>query len=905
MNDERRGNWRRLSVAVGGFDKSAWPDTPRTPGRNSLSQRNVLPQDVEQQRCLPARVAAIHSRRKDRKKKRRVGAPTRPAREDVSRKRFERLRKHSEARDERTYDLQRTLLAARREARAHKRAAIQRSKEERAAFHSALSTRISARQIPFVAALCALYFVGEVSPKNVSVPATVLKDVRQVSICLKEKLRKFICDGRIRYSLGFDSSSRGGKITSICVSYFRANSNAPVVEFVEFRALFGDKAPDYVEMLQQVIRYFNGGIFCGIATDNTNCMSGHNGGVGALLQEKLGRFVRHDTCELHASASVIRVIESVWPPTKGRLSVTQFIYLAWYLLNLDWKMCRTYMEELLKADRESMLTRIKLFLKVAHPNLNLEAAAAKLLESGILQKPEKPSSMRWGTMAATFVYVFRFCDVLSCVFETVREKLGPGGPGSMSAMCMEWVRWSGSKKLRASLALCVDFIENLWKQYDEPVYARNELWDDSNHFQVCFRPKRALDYLVDAETRRSHFTSSDWYRGMMDAFGNAPEVDAFVRNFYDLVCNRIRGNYGRYFSGIYALSGFGDPYFACDCWQAFVSWTGFDIHRETLTHLSVRAQRLKMELGKSKLDVHHQTMFESTATESFFLDAWALVEIIWNKPVSAKLVQDYADAVEHLSLQGNTAAKFIVACRIFLSTTQSIEHTFSTYDNQPSRAKSFKTKASQAAGGAPHATLASARVLIANATQRVHQEITKTQTKKRARIEAKSDIIHATKLVFDDLTFNKEDLQRAKEIDEKMVAPRTSCRNTLSVGHRRKFLDYMDKQAATKAPARKTMNDLLDEGEKLPVSLALECFGSETCLSKAKQSTKGRRPNSIRCTECQRPYHVNCLMASELITKRDMANKTFAESFIGPCCNAELFAELEERERGDSDDGEP
>lgn len=912
MDEPSRGNWRRLSIAVEGFDKVEWPDVPRTPGRTSVYRKRVCLDEnqVVNKRSSsdPTDSVSQRLRRSQEELKRRVGAPTKPAgKHGVSKRRFERLRLRCDSVERELIRRKDEILRLRKEVRALKRSQQNHSREKRAAFHSYLSRVVSARQIPFIVAACSMYLVGEVIHANISSHATILKDVRQVSLCLKEKLRKYICDNKLRYCIGFDSSTRGGKITSVCVSYFREDLGVPFVSFLEFRSMYGEKALDYVALLDATIKDFAGGIFCGIATDNTASMSGARGGVGVLLQQKLERFVRHDTCELHASASVIRVIENVWPSVKSRPSVTQFSFLTWYLFNCDWSLCRGYIVSLLDAEDEVMLTRIKAHLHKVYPNLELHAAAKELKCSGILRKPEKPSSTRWGTLAATMQYVFKYFDILVCVFHTIREKLGPGGAGSFSAMCTEWLRWSGSKKLRAHLSFCVDFISNLWVQYDEPIYSKDETWGFPNHFQVCCRPRRALDFLIAAEARRDMFTETASYNEMLVAYDrNKREVDAFIKNFYEIVCSRIRGNYGRYLTGIYLLCGLGDPYFASHCWQTFLSWKGLKFRAETIRKMSPQALRLKteMESSFSNLDEHHRENLQSLLSKRFFEDAWKIVEIVWGKTVSAEVVKRFSDKILCESMEGNVAAKFLMNSRIHLSTTQSIEHTFSSYDNQPNRAKAFKTKPSQAGGSAPHVTLASARVSIAHTVHEVTKDITGAQRKKRPRIESAKDTISAVKRSLSELEFEEEEFQRAKECDTKVQDERKEHRQGLST-EARKFIDYIEDQAAAIPGARKTLTDLLEEGNKIVLSLALHCFGSDACLSKKKLTSKGRPGKTLKCTDCERLYHVKCLISEKLIADRqDLNDPKFADAFLGPCCSAALFAEVDEAEGGYSDEDE-
>jgi hypothetical protein len=94
--------------------------------------------------------------------------------------------------------------------------------------------------------------------------------------------------------------------------------------------------PSLADDILAFARRFQGVLFGGMSSDAPVTMVGKFNGVGELLSANLERFLRHDTCEHHASACVARVVENMWPPQMNVPSVTQFCYLAWYLLNDNW-----------------------------------------------------------------------------------------------------------------------------------------------------------------------------------------------------------------------------------------------------------------------------------------------------------------------------------------------------------------------------------------------------------------------------------------------------------------------------------------------------------------------------------------------------------------------------------------
>jgi len=221
---------------------------------------------------------------------------------------------------------------------------------------------------------------------------------------------------------------------------------------MEFGASSGSDAESLAEQIVAFVEGFKGVYFAGLSSDAPATMVGKSNGVGELLCRKFGRFIRHDTCEHHASACVARVIENLFPAQINVLSVTQFCFLAWYLLNTDWMKMRMIMHVQLGKSAEQMDDGIAAMLRRKPDRVigeTVEAAAARLLASSDLNKPEKPNSNRWGTQARMILYVERFMPLLRVVFDEVRELGGSGAatPASVEAMATQWVKWSGSPKL--------------------------------------------------------------------------------------------------------------------------------------------------------------------------------------------------------------------------------------------------------------------------------------------------------------------------------------------------------------------------------------------------------------------------------------------------------------------------
>jgi hypothetical protein len=174
---------------------------------------------------------------------------------------------------------------------------------------------VTASKIPYVLAVATRYILGHVSQQHLLfATSTALDYVRTTGFCLKQRLVKRIGDAKAHFCVGTDTSSRGGTLGSYVVSF--VEEGIPCHQFFAFDRPPSTTAPDLAGSLWKVAETVidAGGKLVGIASDAPPTMIGGIGGVGTLLMEKAGMFVRHDTCEFHASARLLAVIDSLWPP---------------------------------------------------------------------------------------------------------------------------------------------------------------------------------------------------------------------------------------------------------------------------------------------------------------------------------------------------------------------------------------------------------------------------------------------------------------------------------------------------------------------------------------------------------------------------------------------------------------
>lgn len=187
------------------------------------------------------------------------------------------------------------------------------------------------------------------------------------------------------FFVGIDMSSRGGSLGAYGIS---SQDEMGKIEhaFYGFDRPSSGSAETLADGLLAVVDVLTkaGGIFGGFGSDAPSTMVGSINGVAAQVMAKVG-YVRHDTCEFHASARVLAILEKVFPGQMNVPSTTQFWYLAWYILNSDWKLLPGRVVDCLKEDPSPAL------LGRFSGNNKKERVAAALERLG---KPDKPMAAR-------------------------------------------------------------------------------------------------------------------------------------------------------------------------------------------------------------------------------------------------------------------------------------------------------------------------------------------------------------------------------------------------------------------------------------------------------------------------------------------------------------------------------
>lgn len=282
--------------------------------------------------------------------------------------------------------------------------------------------------------------------------------------------------------------------------------------------------------------------------------AGEMSGVAARIMEKYG-LVRFDTCEFHASGRVLAVIDKVFPPQMNIPSVNQFIFLAWYILNSDWALFRGRIIKYLNGrPSDALLDRFE----GATCNEKRQHALERL------GKPEKPMPARWRTVADTLWFVDLYWEALQVAFEGERFNGGANAKtGSTAAMCAQWIKWSGSKKLRTLVDFVLEYVNDVWWPFEKQIGYENKEYDLKGCNGVYFRTRRVLTQLMIVEHCLKDVASLQSFESTVDAFGEEAreEVRSLYIRTYQLAKESIVRNSGRYLSGIRALAALADPDF--------------------------------------------------------------------------------------------------------------------------------------------------------------------------------------------------------------------------------------------------------------------------------------------------------------------------------------------------------
>lgn len=872
---------RRLSVE--GFH-AALPSPPKGVGKNA---KRALLEGRTAPAALPARLMETEPRRmraaapsETAPHASRAGAPTRPRRVMwkgeasvvLSWKAYGRLRVGREKAE----------LAVRNARYERKRALRTPSLEDRVVTSALLlsGAGVTAAKVPYVLAVTARYHLGFMPRRHHIATSTALDHVRTLGSCLHRQLLQQIGDTKADFCIGTDTSTRGGTLGSYIVSFVR--DGAPMHRFFAFDRPASSTAVDLTASLWKIVQSVTrvGGVFTGFSSDAPTTMVGLHGGVGALLMEHTG-FVRHDTCEFHASARLLAIIDSLWPPQMNVPSVSQFVYLLWYILNDDWELYRGRIVRFLNGARDLQLNALLSRFDGQTYEERREAALHKL------KKPEKPNVLRWNTLADSILFAPLYMEALQFALDEERVNAGSNAPsGSIPAMCAQWIKWSGSTKLRALLSMAVEFIVDVWRPADKLIALRDMDYDVHGCFKTFSRPMRVLNLVMQIEARLGDVNLLPSFSVVLEAFGmeQVAEVEKLYKHMYSLARASVLRNSGRYLSGVHLFGGLADPSFAPVVFEAFAHWKNMPGKPMPRT---ANGLRLETALKESVSHVYSGTA-EALQT---LLGGGNWAEI---RKLIATLVRDKASFVSSIvnaPEEGAFVARTLQSWRPALSHTQPVEKTFLDWDHQARGDGGTKKKATEASGkGASHVTR-EAKVAVSTVAHESERDVLMVSKphKLQKRVAAFADIAAAVNLDFKRLAFSNEQLQAGQQDAVAAQDFYRQPRHGLSPAIMAVFASLEQAVEGWKAP-RQPMRTLLEQGKQLEISLNTMC--SAGCLKVDKRGSKKGHPGAVvTCATCLRSFHIKCMQAEGVISP-DMRKEHFLRSpFSCAACDDNVEAD--------------
>jgi hypothetical protein len=690
--------------------------------------------------------------------------------------------------------------------------------------------------------------------------------LRLIGVCLKnEILEKIGGEGRA-FFVGIDTSNRNGSLGAYVVSSVALDGSIDV-EFLEFDRPDSGDAETLFNGLVKIIDKLQdaGGTFHGFSSDAPATMAGEISGVAARVIEKYG-LVRFDTCEFHASGRVLAVIEKVFPAQMNVASVNQFIFLAWYILNSDWSMFRGMIIQYI-TDKPSQI------LLNRFQGATKQEKRADALEQ--LGKPAKPMPARWRTVADTLWFVNLYWEALQFAFEKERFNGGANAKtGSTAAMCAQWIKWSGSKKLRALFEFVLEYVNDVWWPFEQQIGYRNEEHALNGCNGVYFRTRRVLAQLMLVEGRLQDVSKLKSFEITVAAFGEEKqlEVKRLYERMYGLACESILRNSGRYLSGIRALASLADPEFVHIVYEVLCHYLK---RKKGRMPTSAEGRRLLRCFQDAQLGDAEREKFDLLTGSQSWESIEALVKAARKSPKDlAKMILE--------APEGNYLLSTLRCWRGSLSNTQSVERMFLHYDNQTRGSGQSKSKASEPSGKSEFAITTEAKVHVAAALSTAAGIVLerRDKPKKQAIVADQQGVAQQTDLVTRALTFTPDQLAagklEAKASEDLHRQPRHGISRSLQ-----EVFANLEKAVPGFIGPRLLYHDLIASGQELDISLAPLC--SADCLQLQNVSKKGRWVR-VQCKTCQCEFHVKCMIAEGVLDgqmKKDVQHIRFSCSSCG------------------------
>jgi hypothetical protein len=183
-------------------------------------------------------------------------------------------------------------------------------------------------------------------------------------------------------------------------------------------------------------------------------------------------------------------------------------------------------------------------------------------------KVPAPLEFRWGTIGATACWTLRWLDLLRIVLAWFWKRAPTVPTGSDAAIALQWCQWSNSPKIRAQLALLVEWVglfEPLWMALNSPMP-----YGDEAHFGAPFLLRHYCSIeaiLIKLEQEPAAVLPS--YTALREAHADEPSAPLRAVGMLASVGLRTLDlNANWVFEAVHVLGAFADPEMTASVWEA-------------------------------------------------------------------------------------------------------------------------------------------------------------------------------------------------------------------------------------------------------------------------------------------------------------------------------------------------
>lgn len=722
---------------------------------------------------------------------------------------------------------------------------------------------VSAESFPSVAYLFQRLFLGRVDPDMVPSPSTVLNYTRSTGTGQQMSVGQEVVESGL-LSVQLDATRRSSGLLSVFAVGSKPNG-APRQLFL-FQLICREKDASGIKdaLLQGLeihLRPFLGQedplvIDC-IGSDGANVMIGQEAGLGRLVEQEQRSIVLQDSCEKHFYALLLSYpFSKVFRRAMMNVpSLNQFLYLTWYLENEAWDLILVHASRVIMdciTDSGDVRPDLIDFFAAFEGDNITERAATALSELG---KAKKPAYFRWETVGDLIEYVIRWRDVLRLAFDWLGVHTGPATAGSVAAMADQWIEWNASVQLRAQLAFAAEYVEQVWRPYTLLVNNKETCYySDKSMFAAVFRPKRALELLMQVELLEKCPDKFLSWTGLLNAYDQANEARNMATTLFSAAVSCIERNASCYYRDLHALGGAGDPDFAIVLWEALSH--KFD-HRFKPERRSTLGKRLEKELDLAHITGYRKDMYDKLTSCDGLDELWKLVSPLLNPSVDETTKKEAY--VRTLTENNETPwTAFLWACRRRVTHTQLVERSFQQTDFINARHHGgTKTKGTNARGSVlgqvTRSSLLALRQQISSCRQAVADDLDISAPRSKAALAAVVERLLDQQLDEDALAIGQE--VASAQVDRTRKKGRRISVGDLEVVERLE-------NEQTRRRGRGRLETLESTGQQLKVSISVYCFSDDRCVKKNPISEKG---NFVQCDTCEWWYHKACLVQQKAI----------------------------------------